>query len=49
VQGWLVKEFPFTPAVGWADVVRICVYMVILGVALSGLASFVTLRRYLRV
>jgi cell division transport system permease protein len=49
VQGWLVQEFPFTPAVAWEDVVQICVYVVLLGVALSSLASFITLRRYLRV
>lgn len=49
VQGWLVQRFPFTPAVGWDDVIVICFYMIVLGVALSSLASFITLRRYLRV
>jgi cell division transport system permease protein len=41
--------FPFTRFVGWADVWATVPWMIFLGVALSSLASFLTLRKYLRV
>jgi len=44
-----VPAFPFTRFVGWADVWATVPWMIFLGVALSAFASFVTLRKYLRV
>jgi cell division transport system permease protein len=41
--------FPFTRFVGWADVWATVPWMILLGVALSAFASFLTLRKYLRV
>ncbi|MDQ1586605.1 MAG: cell division transport system permease protein [Actinomycetota bacterium] len=52
---WLVVEnqarpnFPFTDFVSWGDMWRTVPAMVLLGVALAALASFFTLRKYLRV
>jgi cell division transport system permease protein len=45
----LAPAFPFTRFIGWDAVWLGTAYVVILGVALAGLASFVTLRKYLRV
>jgi cell division transport system permease protein len=41
--------FPFTRFVGWPDVWATVPWMVLVGVALAALASFLTLRKYLRV
>jgi len=41
--------FPFTDFVGWADVWQTVLYIIPVGVALAALASFLTLRKYLRV
>jgi len=41
--------FPFTRFVGWADVWATVPWMVLVGVALAAMASFMTLRKYLRV
>ena len=41
--------FPFTRFVGWADVWATVPWMILVGVALAALASFLTLRKYLRV
>lgn len=41
--------FPFTRFVGWADVWATVPWMVLVGVALAAFASFLTLRKYLRV
>jgi cell division transport system permease protein len=41
--------FPFTDFVGWADFWYTVRYIVPVGVALAALASFLTLRKYLRV
>jgi len=49
VEGTLVTNFPFTNFVGWGDVWAIIPLLLVTGVALAGLSSFVTLRRYLRV
>lgn len=39
----------FIPAIGWSDIVKTMPLLLLAGVALSALASFVTLRRHLRV
>lgn len=49
VEDRLVKSFPFTNFIGWESVVSTVPVLLGLGVLLSALASFVTLRRYLRV
>ncbi len=49
VLGWAKPNFPFANFVDWADVVPIMIAMVVVGVALSALASFLTLLKYLRV
>jgi cell division transport system permease protein len=41
--------FPFTRFVGWGDVWATVPWMVLVGVALAAFASFLTLRKYLRV
>jgi cell division transport system permease protein len=41
--------FPFTDFVGWSDVWHTVLYIVPVGVALAAFASFLTLRKYLRV
>lgn len=41
--------FPFTRFVGWGDVWATVPWMILVGVALAALASFFTLRKYLRV
>jgi cell division transport system permease protein len=41
--------FPFTDFVGWGDVWHTVPYIVVAGVGLAASASFVTLRKYLRV
>ncbi len=49
ILGWAVPNFPFTNFLDWDDVVPVMVMMIVLGVALSALASFLTLLKYLRV
>jgi cell division transport system permease protein len=49
VQDRLVPNFPITQFIGWGDVLVTLPWLVLIGVGLSALASFVTLRRYLRV
>jgi cell division transport system permease protein len=49
VDGWFVEKFQFTAFIGWDEVWMISIWVVALGVALSVLASFFTLWRYLRV
>jgi cell division transport system permease protein len=49
VDGWFVENFRFTAFIGWDEVWMISIWVVALGVALSVLASFLTLWRYLRV
>ncbi len=49
VEDRLVESFPFTNFIGWNSVVSTVPILLGLGVLLSALASFVTLRRYLRV
>jgi cell division transport system permease protein len=49
VDGWFVPNFQFTAFIGWDEVWMISAWMVAIGVALSVLASFLTLWRYLRV
>jgi cell division transport system permease protein len=41
--------FPFTDFVGWGDVWHTVLYIIPVGVALAAFASFLTLRKYLRV
>jgi cell division transport system permease protein len=41
--------FPFTDFVGWSDVWQTVLYIIPVGVALAAFASFLTLRKYLRV
>jgi cell division transport system permease protein len=45
----LRRAISFTPFVGWGDVLILLPAMFLVGVLLSTLASFVTLRKYLRV
>lgn len=45
----LRETFQFTAFVGWDEVLRVVPWLFVTGIALAGLASFVTLRRFLRV
>jgi cell division transport system permease protein len=45
----LVTSFRWTAWVGWDDVLKIMPMLLLTGVGISAVASFVTLRRYLRV
>jgi cell division transport system permease protein len=49
VDGQLRPSFPVIAFVGWSDVLAILPWLFLTGVLLAGLASFVTLRRHLRV
>jgi cell division transport system permease protein len=49
IDGLLREELPFTAFIGWGDVLWVAPWVFLTGVALAGLASFITLRRYLRV
>jgi cell division transport system permease protein len=49
VDGQLRPTFEFTAFVGWGDVLSIIPWLVLTGVLLAGVSSFVTLRRHLRV
>lgn len=49
VNGSLRDSFSSTPFIGWGDVLATIPLLLFFGVALSALASFVTLRKYLRV
>src|SRR5690625_90765 len=49
VERLLVPNFEFTPFVDMGDVVAIVPWLLLTGVAISAIASFITLRRYLRV
>jgi cell division transport system permease protein len=49
VDGQLRPNFPVIAFVGWGDVLAIMPWLFLTGVVLAGLASFVTLRRHLRV
>ena len=49
VDGQLRPNFPVIAFVGWDDVLAIVPWLFLTGVLLAGLASFVTLRRHLRV
>lgn len=49
VEGVLVPNFPITNFIGWDDLWRTAPWLLLLGILMSALASFVTLQRYLRV
>lgn len=49
VERILVPAFRFTAFVGWGDVVQILPVLLVTGVGIAAVASFVTLRKYLRV
>ena len=54
VQSWVIngrlrQDITFTAFVGWSQFQTLVPVLVLTGVALSGIASFVTLRKYLRV
>lgn len=49
VEDRLVRNFPFTQFIGWGSVWGTIPVLLLTGVLLAGLASFLTLRRYLRV
>lgn len=49
IDGELRETFEFTAFVGWGDVLSVLPWLFLTGVVLAGLASFVTLRRFLRV
>lgn len=45
----IAESFPSIAFVGWDSILQIALLQIVVGVLLCGLASFVTLRRYLRV
>lgn len=45
----IAQSFPTIGFVGWGSILQIALLQIVVGVLLCGLASFVTLRRYLRV
>lgn len=49
IDARLKPRFQFTAFVGWGDVLSIIPWLVLTGVLLAGLSSFITLRRHLRV
>jgi cell division transport system permease protein len=49
IDGSLRRTFEFTAFVGWDDVLAVLPWLFLTGIVLAGLASFVTLRRFLRV
>jgi cell division transport system permease protein len=49
VQDVLAPSFQFTSWIGWSEVLPILPILLLAGVGISALASFLTLRRYLRV
>jgi cell division transport system permease protein len=49
VVGSLKRAITFNPWVGWPHMLKLLPWMLLTGVALSTIASFVTLRKYLRV
>jgi cell division transport system permease protein len=49
IQRVIAPAFAFTRFVGWGSLVGIVPILLLAGILLSGLASFVTLRRYLKV
>lgn len=49
IDGILAPSFQFTAFVGWDSVIAIAPVLLITGVALAGIAAFLTLRKYLRV
>ena len=49
VDGQLRPNFPVIAFVGWGDVLSIVPWLLLTGMLLAGLSSFVTLRRHLRV
>lgn len=49
IDGILTPSFQFTAFVGWDAVIAIAPILLITGIALAGIAAFLTLRKYLRV
>lgn len=49
IDGVLAPSFQFTTFIGWDAVLAVIPVLVLVGVLLSGLAAFFTLRKYLRV
>ena len=49
IEDILVPAFQFTAWVGWSDVWQIVPIMLLTGTGIAAIASFVTLRRYLKV
>lgn len=49
IDGVLAPSFQFTTFIGWDAVLAVIPILVLVGVLLSGLAAFFTLRKYLRV
>ena len=49
IDGDLRRNFEFTAFVGWDDVFSVIPWLFLTGILLAGLASFFTLRRFLRV
>jgi cell division transport system permease protein len=47
--GRLTKNLQFATELGWLDVTQVIVFSVCFGVVLCSLASFLTLRRYLKI
>jgi cell division transport system permease protein len=49
IDQWLAPRLTLTAFVGWDAVVSTLLWLVVFGVAMSVIASFITLRKYLRV
>jgi cell division transport system permease protein len=49
VDRLLKPMLKFTAFVGWRDVLAVMPWLFVLGIALTGISSFFTLRRHLRV
>jgi len=49
IDGVLAETFKFTSFVGWETVWTIAPVVFLTGIVLSGLAAFLTLRKYLQV
>jgi cell division transport system permease protein len=49
IENRLRPSFQFTAFIGWNQVWAVCAILLLVGVLLAALASFVTLRRYLKV
>ncbi len=50
IQGWLAEQLLFIDSwVGWRDALAVAPWMFLIGMAIAGVSSFLSLRRYLKV